>query len=90
MKIMEFTYTKPNGDSKKRAIMLLQEPQKFFEGIDISDLSEDEFADFVNEYSQAYDKWREMSQTIVTKHDLKHNYRRFSPEGISQAKTEHV
>lgn len=90
MKIMEFTYTKSNGDSKKRAVMLLQEPQKFFEGIDVSDLSQDEFADFVNEYSKAYDQWREVSHAIMAKHDLKHNYRRFLPEGVSQAKTEHV
>lgn len=90
MKIMEFTYTKPNGDVSQRTVMVVQEPQKFVEGVDVSDLTEDDFADFVNEYGKAYDAWREQAQTIMQKFELKHNYRRFSPERITEAKLEHV
>lgn len=90
MKIMEFMYTKTNGDFKKRVVMLMQEPQKFFEGIDVSDLDQDEFAEFVNSYGKALDDWKAESQAIINKFDLKHNYRRFLSEGVSEAKIEHV
>lgn len=90
LKIMEFVYTKNTGESKARAVLVMQEPQQFLEGIDLSDLPEDEFAEFVSVYSKAYDAWRLQSQTILNEFELKHNYRRFKPEGMSEATVQYV
>lgn len=87
---MEFVYTKNTGESKPRAVLVMQEPQAFLEGIDLSDMPEEEFADFVSQYSKAYDEWVLKSQTILHDFELKHNYRRFKPEGMSNAVVEYV
>lgn len=90
MKIMEFMYTKNTGESKHRAVLVMQEPQQFLEGIDLTDMPESEFADFVQEYSKHYDAWKLQAQTIINNFELKHNYRRFKPEGMSDTVVQYV
>lgn len=90
MKIMEFVYTKNTGESKQRAVLVMQEPQEFVEGIDLSDMPEEEFADFVSVYSKAYDEWQLKSQTIMHDFELKQNYRRFKPTGMTDTVVQYV
>ncbi len=87
---MEFVYTKNTGESKPRTLVVLQEPQKFFEGIDVTDMPEDEFAEFVNAYGKALDDWKQQSLAILQQFERNHSYRRFSPGGVSEATLQHV
>lgn len=87
---MEFNYTKSTGESKPRVILVMQEPKEFLEGIDLSDMTQDEYADFVSAYSKAYEAWQLQSQMIINEFELKHSYRRFKPAGVTQAVVEYV
>lgn len=90
MKLVEFQYTKTNGDQSERAVIELQQPTKHFEGIDVSDLPEAEFALFVQEFRELKNAQHEATMALLAKHDLKHNYRRFLPEQMANVTAEHI
>jgi hypothetical protein len=90
MKIMEFQYTKSNGDISDRTLAVLLEPHNYVEGIDISGLDNDEFVEFTAEYSKLQEKWKQDQLALFNKFDLKHNYRRFIPENMSDVMFEYV
>lgn len=90
MKLLDFEYTKKDGKTSKRVLAVVQEPQKFFEGIDVSELDDESFAEFVNQYSKLLDEYKLQQAMLVSKYDLKHNYRRFIPDNMSNVVAEHV
>lgn len=90
MKLVEFTYTKANGDQSERAVIELQQPSKHFEGIDVSELPESEFALFVQEFRELKNAQHDATMALLAKHDLKHNYRRFLPEQMTEVTSEHI
>jgi hypothetical protein len=90
MKLLEFTYTKADGKTSQRAVIELLSPQKHFEGIDVTQLEEAEFADFTLEMREMKDRQYAETMELLAKHDLKHNYRKFLPEQMSNVTTEHV
>lgn len=90
MKLVEFTYTKPNGDVSKRAVIELQQPSLHFEGLDVSELTQGEFAVFVEAYRKLKNSQHEDTLQLLHKHDLAHNYRRFVPERMTNTTTEHI
>ena len=90
MKLIEFTYTKADGSQSERAVIELQQPTKFVEGIDVTQLPESEFALFVQEFRELKNAQHEATMALLAKHDLKHNYRRFTPENMEAVTTEHI
>lgn len=89
MKIKEFTYTKANGDTSKRTLVELVCPTTVYEGIDVSELSDDDFAEFVTKLNQQEKVIQEMRMALYAEFDLTHNYRRFSTERMSDVTTEY-
>lgn len=90
MKLVEFNYTKSDGKTSQRAVIELQQPSTHFEGIDVSDLPEAEFALFVQEYRQLKQAQYDATLQLLQQHDLTHNYRRFVPERMTNTTTEHI
>ena len=90
MKLVEFSYTKANGDTSQRAVLEVLQPSKHFEGIDVSEMDSDAFAEFVSEYRNMKNAQHEATMALLQKHDLKHNYRRFLPEQMTVITTEHI
>lgn len=90
MKLVEFTYTKADGSTSQRAVIEITQPNKFFEGIDVSQMPEEEFAEFTSEYRSLLDKQQQEKLLVMQKFDLKHNYRRFIPENMSDVVTDHI
>lgn len=90
MKFLEFTYTKSNGETSNRAVIITQEPSKLVGGFDVSELSEDSFAAFTVEMRELKNRQHQETLNLLTKHDLKHNYRQFSPEKMTNINTEWV
>lgn len=90
MKLIEFTYTKSDGKVSQRAIIELLCPQKHFEGIDVTQLEEGEFAEFTLAMREMKDRQYAETMELLARHDLKHNYRKFLPEQMSNVTTEHV
>ena len=90
MKLVEFSYTKANGDTSQRAVVEVLQPSKHFEGVDVSELGQDELFDFISEYRAMKNAQHEATMALLAKHDLKHNYRRFLPEQMTVITTEHI
>lgn len=90
MKLLEFKYTKADGSISDRAVIELVAPTQFVEGIDVSKMPEDDFALFANEMRELKNAQHQATMDLLAKHDLKHNYRRFSPDKMSDVNTEYV
>lgn len=90
MKLLEFTYTKSDGSQSSRAVIELQQPCKYVEGIDVSQMPEDQFADFCREFSLLKTAQHDETMRLLEQFDLKHNYRRFIPEQMQSVTTDYV
>lgn len=90
MKFLEFTYTKSNGDVSERAVVVTQEPTKLLSGIDVSELPELEFATFIQDMRELKNRQHQEIMDLMAKHDLKHNYRQFSSEKMTNVQSEWV
>jgi hypothetical protein len=90
MKIKEFTYTKPNGEVSQRTLVELVSPTEHIEGIDVSELDLDSYAQFVSELKALEDSLYEQRMALYSQFDLGHNYRRFVPQRMTNVTTEFV
>lgn len=90
MKLLEFTYTKQAGDVSKRAVIELVTPSQFVEGWDVTNLDESEFAKFTETMGALRRRQHEETMQLLQEFDLKHNYRRFKPSGMTDVQVEYV
>jgi len=90
MKLVEFNYTKQDGSKSERAVVMLQEPQRNYAGIDVTQLDESSFASFVDEYRIIKTRQHEEMMQLMARHDLKHNYRQFVPDRMQITETNWV
>ena len=88
MKFMQFMYTKSPGDQSERAVLVTQEPTQLVAGIDVSELPETEFEAFTREMRELKNRQHEEMMLLVAKHDLKHNYRQFTPSKMTNISIE--
>lgn len=90
MKIKEFTYTKPNGEVSQRTLVELVTPTEHIEGIDVSELDLDSYAEFVQKLKQLEDTVYNQRMALYADFDLSTNYRRFVPSRMTNVTTEFV
>jgi hypothetical protein len=90
MKVKEFTYTKPTGDVSQRTVIELVTPTEHIEGIDVSELDMDTYAQFVYELKALEDTLYAARMELYARFDLTHNYRRFVPQRMTNVTTEFV
>jgi hypothetical protein len=90
MKIKEFTYTKPNGDVSQRAVVELVSPTEHMEGIDVTELDQDQYAAFIGQLRELEGEMYKRRLELYADFDLQHNYRRFLPQRKTNVTTEFV
>jgi len=90
MKIKEFTYTKPNGEVSKRTLVELVAPTDAYEGIDVSDLDMDTYAEFTSQLNALETDTYNKRIALYAEFDLKHNYRKFLPARMTEVTTEYA
>lgn len=90
MKLLEFNYKKDSGETSQRAVIELVQPSKFVEGWDVTSLDNNEFSQFVATMGELRRRQHEETMALLNSFDLKHNYRRFKPEGMSDIKVDYV
>jgi hypothetical protein len=88
MKIKEFTYTKPNGDVSQRTVVELVSPTPHIEGIDVSELDMDQYAEFIKRLRDLETQVYNQRMQLYADFDLGQNYRRFVPERMTNVTTE--
>ena len=90
MKIKEFTYTKPNGDVSQRTLVELVSPTEHIEGIDVSELDMDSYAEFTKKLNELETEISAKRLQLYAEFDLSHNYRRFVPQRMTNVTTEYA
>lgn len=88
MKIKEFTYTKLNGEVSQRTVVELVSPTEHIEGIDVSDLDLDSYAEFTKQLNELEKEIYNKRIELYAQFDLTHNYRRFIPGRMTNVTTE--
>lgn len=88
MKIKEFTYTKPNGEVSQRTLVELVSPTEHIEGIDVSELDMDAYAEFTQKLNALERSISDQRTQLYAEFDLTHNYRRFVPSRMTNVTTE--
>jgi len=86
MKTIEFTYTDAKGKVSTRTLVALSGPKDSYEGIDVSNMPADEFGEFLAAYDELHKKQLQELYTLQEKFDLKHNYRKFLTERMTDIK----
>lgn len=90
MKVKEFTYTKPNGDVSQRTLVELVSPTEHIEGVDVSELDMDNYAEFITKLRELEATMYNQRMALYADFDLQHNYRRFVPSRMTNVTTEFV
>lgn len=90
LKLLQFTYTKKDNQVSDRAIIELEQPNKFVKGIDVSHLDSDDFAAFVEDMRKLKSEQYKQTMELLAQHDLKHNFRQFDPAKMSEVQSEYV
>lgn len=90
MKLVEFKYKKADGSVSDRAVLELVTPAKHMEGIDVSQMPVEAYADFVADFAQLKNDQHKAVMNLLADYDLKTNYRRFLPDQMSDIKIEHI
>ena len=83
MKTLSFNYTKADGTSSNRVLVVQVSPNTMYEGIDISSLEPFEMATFEQDMDKAYTNYLNELTRLKDEYDLNHNYRRFDPKKMT-------
>lgn len=90
MKYIEFNYTDRNNKASIREALILQEPNKFVNCIDVSELEFDEQAMLASEYNKLLSLFQEELLALYYKYDVVNNYRQFDPEKMNITHSEYI
>ena len=89
MNIITFDYTKTDGKTSKRVVLLSAEPTHLYAGTDISSLEQADQAMYIEAVQKAKDAYLEALKAINDEFDMNFNFRQFTPSkmhGIVQEK----
>ena len=90
MKYIEFNYTDRKGKTTNREALVIKEPSRFMECIDVSELEIDEQAMLSSEYDKLLSRFQEELLALYYKHDVTNNYRQFDPEKMHTIHSEYI
>ncbi len=84
MKTLTFNYTKDDGSVSERTLLALNSPTERFSGIHVSSLDPVKANSFIAEVEAAHEVFIEEMRALQIKYDLKHNYRQFLANKMSE------
>ena len=83
MNIITFNYTKADGKVSTRSISPIVTPNGFYEGTDLSELSDEDQVLYVQELGKLKDEFYGKMHALQNDFDLNNRYRRFDPSKMS-------
>ncbi len=90
MIIHTFKYTKSDGSESKRTLATMQMPSKFYQGVDISELSTEDQALYITEFDHIKNEYLKQVAAVNKKYDLDHRYRQFDPNKMTELVQEDI
>lgn len=88
MTTLSFTYTKASGSTSDRVLVVIKAPNTMYEGLDISELSQEQQGEFITSYESLKVKYLSALDALKSEFDLVHSYRRFDPTKMTDIATE--
>lgn len=85
--IKTFTYTKANGSVSERTTVSIKEPYNMYQAIDVSELSEDDQAEFAVKFNALRDAHNKAVTELMQQFDVTHNFRQFDPLKMADMET---
>ena len=79
MQIKSFEYTKANGNTSFRNVIVISEPSNMVRGIDVSELDEHDQAALAIRMSEAYQAYLDAQAKLFAEFDVTRNFRQFDP-----------
>lgn len=80
MKTLNFKYTKKDGETSDRVLVVMSEPNNHYAGIDISELDEVDQGRYLDRIKRAHDTYLAEIDVINESFDTNYRYRRFDPK----------
>lgn len=90
MQVLEFNYTKDNGNVSHRVLHVVHPADNFHTGYDLSELDPELMQDYANAVNEAVDNFKDQMTRIAMRFDLKHSYKRFDPLKMTNVTSEHI
>lgn len=90
MNIITFKYTKADGKTSQRTLLVSAEPTKLYAGTDISVLEPADQVSYCNEVALAKEVYLAALKKINDEYDLNFNYRQFKPECMNDIVREDI
>jgi hypothetical protein len=88
MKFMEFDYTKADGTTKPRELLVLSEPSQVYFGIDVSELNSDEFSILVESMRKLKNEYDAKTAELMNDFEVRTMLRNFKPENMANTTVE--
>jgi len=83
MKFMEFDYTKADGTTKSRELLVLSEPSQVYFGIDVSELNDDEFSILVDSMRKLKNEHDAKTAELMNDFEVRTMLRNFLPKNMT-------
>lgn len=90
MKLITFTYTKADGKVSEREVIEISQPSTLLSGLDVTEMYSGDFAEFANDYKELLDEQNRQRMELMQVYALKHAFRQFKPEGMTNVVVQHV
>lgn len=89
-KVISFKYTKANGDTSNRILVVAKFPNKFYEGTDISELEPVDQVLYAKAVRSLNTEYLESRMILDTEFDVVNNYRRFCVDRMTNVVNEDI
>lgn len=90
MQLNTFNYTKADGTKSTRVLATFHSPTKFYAGTDITELSIEDQALYLEKLEFLHSQYLEAISHLNNDFDLNHRYRQFDAAKITDLKTETI
>ena len=90
MNTLSFKYTKKDGSTSDRVLVVMTKPSTHYAGIDISELSERDQGLYIAAISKLHEDYLSAIEGINDTFDTKHRYRQFDPKLMQIHTTEEI
>ena len=90
MNIITFQYTKDDKSTSNRVLAVMVKPNTMYEGLDLSELSEEEQGAAGEAVTKAYGDFLFALGAIEEQFDLKYRYRRFNPTKMTNIEVDAI
>ena len=88
MKLAKFNYTDLKGKQSSRKVLVMSTPTNKLSGIDVTEYSDEDIAEFAVDFDNLHEEYMSAVEDLKNAFDMKHNYRQFLEQSITDMETE--